>query len=296
MDSNYLISAAADPRPAPNLDQFDVDWMNNLFSFDAASVNSSCYVSQSESGYSVGGWPDLPYELDGNTTHPSYFSGQHVGAAENLEIMSIESVLQPHTLSFESQSLNASTLPIGNDTNEHTLPHVTSSIALEASYDGFLTENEISQITSAKDCDHDMLYTSQVGEWSFDSSNLPLNNQQQLNWQHVEMTTSISHDTSVQQSSLSDTGFMNISQDGPYLTVGPKTKRRNRRGPKFRRALISIGTKLKLEAFFQKNPYPSKDDISVLANKHSLPYSAVKNWFTNIRSRRDPTTYLGMCP
>jgi hypothetical protein len=52
------------------------------------------------------------------------------------------------------------------------------------------------------------------------------------------------------------------------------------------RTKISPETKLKLEAYFEIDPYPSKETMASISVDTTLPVNTIRNWFSNTRSRR----------
>lgn len=58
--------------------------------------------------------------------------------------------------------------------------------------------------------------------------------------------------------------------------------------PKLKRTKISNESKKIFLQVFQKEPYPSKEDLIKLARSTSIPEQAVKTWFANTRAARSP--------
>ncbi|KAF2844788.1 hypothetical protein T440DRAFT_301482 [Plenodomus tracheiphilus IPT5] len=57
------------------------------------------------------------------------------------------------------------------------------------------------------------------------------------------------------------------------------------------RTRITPRVKARLEAYFGSNPYPSKADLTLLAERLNLPFQATRTWFNNARSRKDPSLF-----
>jgi hypothetical protein len=66
-------------------------------------------------------------------------------------------------------------------------------------------------------------------------------------------------------------------------TAKPKKPKSQKKTPGLSK--IPVESRRILEGYFQKNPYPPKDEIAALAQLAALKPNTVKNWFNNTRAR-----------
>ncbi|KAH7088771.1 hypothetical protein FB567DRAFT_317857 [Paraphoma chrysanthemicola] len=109
---------------------------------------------------------------------------------------------------------------------------------------------------------------------------------------HNQQTT----DTSVELPDWVDVSEPERPTIEDAIGIRTRPRRPEKIGSQAHRSNISAEAKSIHQTHFARDPYPSIEDLELLALETSLPLKSVRKWFSNVRSRENMSDIKCICP